>query len=114
LRGPIGDGVWQIAEASPKADAPALQAALTLAGEVEGGTTIGVRDPVEGEAILVRARRSFGDQLKTNPPALRGQSIEFTAPGHEVALVGIAAFAERHATTWAVVDLTSEASDPGA
>jgi hypothetical protein len=111
LRGSIRGGAWRIAQAFPEADATTLNAALSLAGEIEQGTTIAVRDETEGAAILTWARRNFGPRLEDNPPEPASGEIQFKKAGYEVALVGIAAFALRFASTWPVVDLPAEEGD---
>jgi hypothetical protein len=108
LRGVIREGIWRIAEASPEADATAIRGALSLAEEVERGTTITLRDEVEGQAILTWAKRNFGIHLRGNPPRLNGATIRVKKAGPEVALLGIAAFAHRFADTWPVTDLPGD------
>ena len=109
LRGPIRGGAWRIAQAHPGAEADTLTAALSLAAEIEHGTSIAVHDDEEGNAILMWAKRAFGVHLKRNPPKLSDGAIRFETAGREVALLGIAAFAHRFAKTWPVVDLTKDA-----
>lgn len=108
LRGPIGDGTWRIARAFPAVAAATLEAALSLAAEIERGTTISVRDEEEGNSILAWAKRAFGEHLKSNPPRLEKGSIRFQKAGPEVALLGVAAFAQRFASAWPVTDLAAE------
>ena len=107
LSGVVRATGWWIERALPAVDHDTLARALALAAEVERGSAISVADDAEGQAILTWARRSFGDQLTINPPTLTAGAIRFRNPGHEVALVGIAAFAQRFARTWPVVDLTA-------
>ncbi|MCC7177746.1 MAG: hypothetical protein IT177_05075 [Acidobacteria bacterium] len=101
-------GTWRIEQAWPATDAATLDAALSLAAEVERGTTIALRDEPEGTAILAWARRNFGEHPRGNPPRVGDGAIRFKKAGHEVALLGIAAFAHRFARTWPVVDLAGE------
>jgi hypothetical protein len=111
LRGPIRDGAWRIAQAYPETDAATLGAALALAAELEGSATIAVRDEAEGHAILAWAKRNFGTHLKDNPPRLADGAIRFKKPGHQVSLLGIAAFATRFGGTWPVTDLAAADDD---
>jgi len=104
LRGELRGGIWRVEAAYPEVDAATLHAALALAAEVEG-QTIAAHDASERDAILGWARRKFGAHLKRNPPKPGVDGIRFARPGHEVALLGIAAFTHRFAGTWPVAPL---------
>ncbi|HET7220943.1 MAG TPA: hypothetical protein VFJ02_22975 [Vicinamibacterales bacterium] len=111
MRGAI-EGDWLIADAYPAVDAATLRAALALAAEIDGGTAITVRDDAEGNAILEWAAPRVGRHLKPNPPTLVNGAIRFKKPGHEVALLGIAAFTHRFGSTWPIARLSPEHQAP--
>jgi hypothetical protein len=111
LRGTIRNGEWRIVQAYPEVDGETLSAALALAAEIERGTTIKVRDDVEGNAILARAKRLYGKDLKSNPPSLGHGAIRLNKAGQEVALLGIATFAERFGATWPVYVFVAEGAE---
>ena len=58
-----------------------------------------MRDDAEGKAILAWAERNFGIHLKDNLPRVSEGAVRLRKPGHEVALLGIAAFAIRFGAT---------------
>lgn len=105
LRGTVDAGDWTVTHALPTVSGAILQAALVLAEEVDQGTRITLASEGEGHAILDWARRNFGPHLAENPPRQGKEAITFAEPGHEVRLLGAAAFAVRFAEVWPVLDL---------
>lgn len=110
--GRVTGSTWNIEEAHPAVDAATLRAAIALAAETEG-SAITVEDANEGEAILAWATRCYGAHLEENPPSLVAGRIQFEQGGHEVALLGVAAFAIRFASTWPHVDIPAPDEEDG-
>ncbi|MBK6660903.1 MAG: hypothetical protein IPG43_23460 [Proteobacteria bacterium] len=110
LRGTLGGGKWIITHALPAVSATTLQRAVDLAEEVDQGKRVAVASHAERDVILEWARGNFGPHLAENPPRAGKGALTFARPGHEVRLLGAAAFAVRFSDVWPVLDLAVSAN----